>query len=70
MGKRLFMKQPNMRKVIYSLLPILVFSVGNFGLRVLFVAALAVSVAFIIEFLFEARKGKPVSEAVLVTGLL
>jgi Na+-transporting NADH:ubiquinone oxidoreductase subunit B len=70
MGKRLFMKQPNMRKVIYSLLPILVFSVGNFGLRVLFVVALSVSFAFIIEYLFEVRRGKPVSEAVLVTGLL
>lgn len=70
MARRLFMKQPNMRRVLYALVPIIIFAVGNFGLRVLSMTFLTVLAAVVVEYLFESRKGKPVSEAVFVTGVL
>lgn len=70
MNRRIFQKQPMMRKVIYALLPIWVFAIGNFGWRVLITVLLSVSVSALIEYLFERKKGKPISEAALVSGML
>ncbi|HOI62762.1 MAG: RnfABCDGE type electron transport complex subunit D [Thermotogota bacterium] len=70
MQKKFFQKQPMMRKVIYSLIPILIFAIGNFGWVVLIKTFLSTFMAVFIEWLFERKKGKPVSEAVIVTGLL
>lgn len=70
MAKKFFLKQPMMRKVIYALVPILIFAIGNFGWIVLFKTLLATVTAVFAEWLFERKKGKPVSEAAVVTGLL
>lgn len=70
MAKKFFQKQPMMRKVIYALLPILVFSVGNFGWVVFSTVLLSVLVSVLCEWLFERKKGKSVSEASIVTGIL
>lgn len=66
----MFIKQPIMRKVILSLVPLLVFSVWLYGLRVLAVVAVSVLVSASIEVLFEKKQGKKASEAVFVTALL
>ena len=70
MAKKFFLKQPMMRRVIYSLIPILFFAIGNFGWIVFFKAILTTFTAVFVEWLFERKKNKPVSEAAIVTGLL
>ncbi len=70
MTKKFFLKQPMMRKVIYALLPILVFAVGNFGWVVFSKVFLSIVVSVFVEWLFESKKGKSVSEAAIVTGFL
>jgi len=68
--KGLFLKQPMMRRVVISLLPILAFAVLNFGWKVLINTAVSTAVCVVIEYLFERQKKKKVSEAVFVTGIL
>lgn len=63
-------KQPVMRKVLYALTPIAAFSVYLYGPRALAVLAVSVGVGFLVEYLFEKKKGGKVSEAVFVTGTL
>lgn len=63
-------KQPVMRKVLYALAPIAAFSVYLYGPRALAVLAVSVGVGFLVEYLFEKKKGGKVSEAVFVTGTL
>jgi Na+-transporting NADH:ubiquinone oxidoreductase subunit B len=70
MAKKFFLKQPMMRKVIYALLPILIFAVGNFGWVVFSKVFLSILISVFVEWLFEKKKGKPVSEAAIVTGFL
>lgn len=64
------MKQPMMRKVIYSLVPIIIASVYFYGWRALILCLVSSIGAFISEWIFKRKTGKPVSEAVFVTGLL
>ncbi len=66
----MFQKQLLMRKVLYSLLPIVLFSVWLYGPRVLAVLAISIAVGVLVEYLFERKKAGKVSEAVLVTGTL
>lgn len=66
----MFQKQLMMRKVLYALLPIALFSVWLYGPRVLLVLAVSLGSGVLTEYLFEKKKGGKVSEAVLVTGSL
>lgn len=66
----MFQKQIMMRRVLYALLPIALFSVWLYGPRVLLVLAVSLGGGILTEFLFEKKKGGKVSEAVLVTSTL
>lgn len=71
--KSMFQKQKIMRKVIISLLPIIVFSVYLFGLRVLTLLATVTIAGIVTEFLilrYMNGKAAKVSEAVLVSCIL
>lgn len=65
------LKQQMMNRVLYALIPIVIFAVYLFGLRVLAVVAAANIAAYISEYLFVRNK-KPgkVTMAVFVTGTL
>lgn len=65
-----FMKQANMRKVIYSLIPIFIAAIYFFGLRAIPLLLVNVAAAVFVEWLFKRRENKPVSEAVFVSALL
>lgn len=65
-----FTKQLLMRKVLLSLLPIIIFSVWLFGWRSLALIAISTLSGIITEWLFKRKGNKPVSEAVLVSGVL
>lgn len=64
------MKQNNMRSVILSLLPIVLASIYYFGLRSLLLLSVICIFAFITEYTFKVKTGKPVSEAIFVSALL
>ncbi|GAB1483796.1 RnfABCDGE type electron transport complex subunit D [Treponema sp.] len=63
----MFQKQPIMRRVLISLAPIFLFSVYLYGLRTLAVIAVSFPIGILTEYLFEKKKNKKPSEAVLVT---
>lgn len=63
----MFQKQPMMRKVLLGLAPIFLFSLYSYGWRALAIAAVSFAVGVAVEFLFEKKRGKKPSEAVLVT---
>ena len=68
--KTLLRKQPMMRRVILSLIPIILFSTWLFGWRVLSVLAVVTIAGVATEYFFEkSRKGKP-TESILVTCFL
>ena len=71
--KTKFLKQKMMRKVIYSLIPVVFYSVYLFGLRILALLAVVVICGVISEYLImrniNGEKAK-VSEAVLVSCIL
>lgn len=59
-----------MRRVVYSLIPIMIFSLYLYGLRALLIHAVVFAAGFLTEYLFMKTRGKKVSEAVLVTCAL
>jgi len=65
-----FQKQPIMRRVVYSLVPIFLFAVYLYGWRVAAVTATSYALGILTEWFFERKRGKKVSEAVLVTCAL
>lgn len=65
-----FMKQKLMRRVIYSLIPIIIASVYFFGLRSLVLLIWVSILAVLSEWLFERKSSKKISEAVFVTSIL
>lgn len=68
--KTLIRKQPMMRRVLVSLIPIILFSVYFFGWRVLSVLAVVTAAGVVTEYFFEkTRNGKP-TESILVTCFL
>ncbi len=69
-GMSWFQTQKMMRKVLFSLLPIAVFSIYAYGYRVLWLGLFVFSAGILTEWLMERRHKKKVSEAVLVTCLL
>jgi Na+-transporting NADH:ubiquinone oxidoreductase subunit B len=62
-----FQKQPMMRKVLWCLAPISLFSIWLYGPRALAIGAVTFGLGILTEWLFERKKGGKVSEAVLVT---
>ncbi len=69
--KNYILKQAVMNKVLYALLPILLFSVFLFGWRTLVVVLFTNCIAFLTEFMMVRKKPVPkVSMAVFVTGTL
>lgn len=68
--RKFFMKQIMMRRVIYSLVPIIIASAYYFGLRAIILQAVVLAFGIATEYIFEKRLNKPVSEAVIVTCLL
>ncbi len=70
MKNNIIQKQPLMRKVIYSLIPIYLVSFYFYGIYLLFLTLIVFFFGFLTEFIFEKRQGKKVSEALFVTCLL
>ena len=70
MIQSIFTKQKIMRRVVYSLAPIFLFSIYLYGWRSPLLVGVSVSVAIIAEYIVEKRRGKKVSEAVLITSML
>jgi len=62
-----FIKQDPMRRVLYSLVPIFIWSAYLYGWRVVALTAFVYMLGIIAEYVFEKGKNKKVSEAVLVT---
>ncbi len=71
--KKYFMKQKMMRKVLYSLLPVLLFAIYAFGLRIIALLAVVLICGVLTEYIImrsiQKEKAK-VSEAVLVSCML
>lgn len=65
-----FMKQAMMRKVIYSLIPIIIASIYFFGWRVLALLAVTSFFGSLTEWIFVRRTTKKITEAVWVTSVL
>jgi len=65
--RRLFLKQPNMRRMIYALTPILVSAVYFFGWRVVFILAICNVAGLTSEYVMTRRRGQPISTACFVT---
>ena len=70
MLQNLFQKQLIMRRVLYSLAPIFLFSVYLYGWRVVALLAVNLALGILTEYLVERTRKKKVSEAVLVTCTL
>lgn len=68
--KNYFMKQIMMRRVIYSLVPIILASIYFFGLRALMLQIVVLAFAIGTEYIFEKKNKKKISEAVIVTSIL
>lgn len=66
----MFQKQVIMRRVLYSLTPIFLFSVYLYGWRSVAVMAVSVLLGTLTEYVVEKGRNKKVSEAVLVTSVL
>ncbi|MFO8064795.1 MAG: RnfABCDGE type electron transport complex subunit D [Spirochaetota bacterium] len=68
MAQKFFQKQLIMRRVMYSLVPIYLFSIYLYGWRVLALTAVVFPLAILTEWAFERTRKKKVSEAVFVTS--
>ena len=66
----MFQKQLMMRRVIYTLIPLSVFSLYLYGLHSLLIHAVVFLFGIGTEYLFMKSRNKKVSEAVLVTSAL
>jgi Na+-transporting NADH:ubiquinone oxidoreductase subunit B len=66
----LFQKQPMMRKVIYSLIPLYLFALFFYGLHLLWLSVFVFIGGYLTEYFMEKRLKKKVTEAVLITCML
>ncbi len=67
MYSQIFQKQKVMQRVVYSLVPLFLFSIYLYGWWPIAQAVVVFSVGILVEYLFEKQRGKRISEAVLVT---
>ena len=65
-----FLRQPMMRRVLYSLIPIYAYGLWMYGFRLLLAAIVVFALGICTEWVFERKKSGKVSEAVLVTCAL
>jgi len=65
-----FQKQPMMRKVLVSLVPVFLFALYLYGLKVLFLGLVIFPLGIGLEYLFESGKQKKISEAIWITCAL
>lgn len=65
-----FLKQALMRKVLISLIPIIIASVWLFGWRAAALIAVSTAAGTLTEWIFKRKEGKPVTEAVFVSSVL
>lgn len=71
MFKDMFMKQKVMNRVLYALIPIIIYAVYRFGWRVIAVIAVTNIFSVLMEYLFvRGQKSGKISGAVWVTGTL
>jgi Na+-transporting NADH:ubiquinone oxidoreductase subunit B len=68
--KPLFLKQPQMRRVVYALVPILFSAIYFFGWRSLSVVAVVFAAGLATEFITSRSQGRPISQACFVTCML
>jgi Na+-transporting NADH:ubiquinone oxidoreductase subunit B len=68
--QKLILKQKLMARVLVGVAPLAVFAVYQFGLRMLLLLTAVNAVAFLTEYAFTRREGKPASMAVFVTATL
>ncbi|HHY81945.1 MAG TPA: RnfABCDGE type electron transport complex subunit D [Clostridiales bacterium] len=68
--KTLLRKQPMMRRVLISLIPILLFSIYSFGWRVLSLLLLVTAAGVATEYFFEKSRNSKPTESILVTCFL
>jgi len=68
--RRLFLKQAVMSRMLLALSPLLVAGIYFFGWRVVALLAVCVAGGVATEWVMASRRGKPVSQAVLVTCVL
>ena len=66
----MFQKQIMMRRVLYSLIPIFLFSIYLYGWRPAAIAAVVFAAGILTEYLFMKQRKQKVSEAVLVSCAL
>ncbi|RQD70037.1 MAG: RnfABCDGE type electron transport complex subunit D [Tindallia sp. MSAO_Bac2] len=66
----LFQRQPIMRNVLISLIPLTIGAVYLFGLRVLTLMMVVTAAGTATEYIFVKKRNKKVTEAVLVTSVL
>ncbi|ANQ53608.1 NADH:ubiquinone oxidoreductase, Na translocating, B subunit [Thermosipho affectus] len=66
----MFQKQPMMRRMLYALIPIYVYAFLFYGFRLIFLSVFVFIFGVLTEYFFEKRKGKKVTEAVLVSCML
>ncbi|SHE90206.1 Na+-transporting NADH:ubiquinone oxidoreductase subunit B [Marinitoga hydrogenitolerans DSM 16785] len=70
MKNTFFLKQPMMRRVLYALTPIYLFSLYFYGVKLVILSIVVFAGGILTEYIMEKRVNKKVSEAVLVTSLL
>lgn len=70
MTRRVLLKQPMMRGVLWALLPAFLWAVHAYGWRAAALVVLTMAASTLAEGAFLWRVNKPVSEAALVTGAL
>lgn len=71
MFKKLFLKQKIMNRVLYALMPIVIYAIYRFGWRVLAVVFVSNIASVLTEYLFvRTKKNGKISGAVWVTGTL
>jgi Na+-transporting NADH:ubiquinone oxidoreductase subunit B len=68
--KKIFLMQKPMLRVCYALMPLVLASIYLFGWRSFVLTGLVLFCGIIIEALFTFPRGKPVTSAVFVTGLI
>ncbi len=66
----IFQKQLIMRRVCYAITPLFLYSILLYGIRPIYQVAIAFIVGILTEYLFEKKRDKKTSEAVLVTCYL
>jgi Na+-transporting NADH:ubiquinone oxidoreductase subunit B len=66
----MFIKQPMVRKVIFSLIPIYLFAIYLYGMQLILLSLIVFPTGILIEYFMEKKNKKQISEAIYVTCFL